>query len=107
MDFCPKTFTRLEEVVTQDKLYFKSHKTGAAYTAGPVNTMLVSEEIGQIHSGSRYQNTLKETAFEPTNPRTRPSKGCDKCGRKVISFQRLSEAKKVYYSCLCGNSWHN
>jgi DNA-directed RNA polymerase subunit M/transcription elongation factor TFIIS len=103
MDYCPTSQSLLEEVTTQDKLYFKSTKTGTVYEAGPENTMLASEETGEIHSVLKFQNALKVTAFDPTNPRM--YNPCDKCHRQIVSYQRLGEEKKTVYVCVCGNRW--
>jgi hypothetical protein len=104
--FCPQTGALLEEVTTGEKLQFITPKTGIKHSAGPADTLLLSEEIGEIPV-SRYKNTLTTTAFDPTNSRVRLPNGCEKCKRKVVSCQRLGEEKRMFYSCLCGNSWHN
>lgn len=107
MNFCPKSLTWLEPVTTGAKLEFKSAKVGTRYEAKPENTMLASAEVGKIHSVSKYKNTLKFAAYDKTNPRVRLDNGCEKCGRKVVSYQRLGEMKQVFYTCICGNQWNS
>lgn len=103
MDFCPVSRSLLEEVTTQDKLFFKSNKTGAIYEAGPENTMLASEESGEIHSVLKFQSALRVTAYDPTNPRA--YNPCTKCKRQIVSYQRLGDEKKTVYVCVCGHRW--
>jgi|SRR5271168_542520 len=105
MDFCPITQTLLEEITSEDKLLFKSNKTGTIYEASPEYTMLVSEDINELQSISKYKNTLTVSAYDSTNTRERIPGGCDKCKRKIVSLQRLGVEKRVVYSCLCGNIW--
>jgi DNA-directed RNA polymerase subunit M/transcription elongation factor TFIIS len=104
--FCPVSFTFLSEVVDQGDLKFKSDRTGNIYDATPINTLVANEETEQI-SASKFRRTLIVTAEDPTNPRQRVPDGCDNCGRKVVSYQRLGSRKIVFYKCLCGNEWHN
>jgi DNA-directed RNA polymerase subunit M/transcription elongation factor TFIIS len=105
--FCSQTLTLLENITTGDKLEFKSTRTGNKYPASPEFTKLAGEDTAEMQSYSKYQQTLIVTAYDPTNPRARIPNGCDRCGRKVVSYQRLGENKKVYYVCACGNNWHN
>jgi len=105
MDFCPITYMLLEEITSHEELLFKSNKTGTIYEAKPEHTMLMSEGVTDLHSISKYKNTLKVSAYDSINPRERLADGCDKCIRKIVSLQRLGDDKKVYYSCLCGNTW--
>jgi hypothetical protein len=95
----------LDEITTQEKLLFKSNKTGTIYEASPEHTMLASEGVSELQSASKYKNTLKVSAFDPINPRERIADGCEKCRKKVVSLQRLGDDKRVIYSCVCGNSW--
>lgn len=101
MDFCPVSFMLLEEITSQDELLFKSSKTGTVYKASPENTLLASEGVSELQSISKYKNTLKVSAYDPLNPKERIPGGCEKCGRKIVSLQRLGEEKRVVYSCLC------
>lgn len=103
MNFCQTSLSLLEEVTTQDKLLFKSSKTGTVYEATPESTLLASEEIGETQSTSKFQNALRVTAYDPVNPKVRNP--CTKCGRQVVSFQRLGEEKRVVHVCLCGHRW--
>lgn len=102
MDFCKESYTLLQPVTTGE-LKFKSDRTGAEYPAKPEHTLLAAEEIKVVQSVLKYKNTLSVTAFDPTNPRS--DIGCDKCGRAIVSFQRLGEEKKVVYVCICGNQF--
>lgn len=106
MDFCPVTYMLLEEITSEDKLLFKSNKTATIYEAAPEYTMLVSENISELQSISKYKNTLKVSAYDSINPRERLASGCEKCQRKIVSLQRLGAEKKVIYSCICGNIWN-
>jgi DNA-directed RNA polymerase subunit M/transcription elongation factor TFIIS len=106
-NFCPVSYTLLEEITSGNVLKFKSPKTGTVYEATPENTMLASEEVGEIHSVSKYKNTLKVSAYDPINPRIRLADGCENCGRKVVSYQRLGAEKRVFFACLCGKQWHH
>ncbi len=103
MDFCPTSRSLLDEVTSQDELHFKSNKTGTVYKANPENTMLASEETGEINSVLKFQNALKVTAFDPTNPRMHNP--CSACGRQIVSYQRLGDEKRTVYVCVCGNRW--
>lgn len=103
-DFCPSTLMLLTEITSQQKLTFKADKIGSGYEAEPEDTLLVSVDTGELYSVSKYASTLKVSAYDPVNPRERTS-GCDKCGRKILSLQRLGDEKRVVYSCLCGNSF--
>jgi DNA-directed RNA polymerase subunit M/transcription elongation factor TFIIS len=105
MNFDNDSLSLLTETTASGKLQFKSAKTGAIYDAEPHHTLLAGEEIGRIHSSSKYHNTLLATPYDPINPRVRIAEGCSECKRKVVSYQRLGDAKKVYYICLCGNRW--
>jgi DNA-directed RNA polymerase subunit M/transcription elongation factor TFIIS len=108
MVFCEKSYMLLEEITnTNGKLQFKSSKTGTVYDARPEDTMLASEEKSSVYTVTKFRNTLEVTAFDPTNPRVRLDKGCEKCGRKVVSYQRLSAEKKIFYACYCGNQYNN
>jgi DNA-directed RNA polymerase subunit M/transcription elongation factor TFIIS len=102
MDFCPQSFMLLEEITSQEKLLFKSGKTGTVYEANPEHTLLAREGVSELQSISKFKNTLKVSAYDPINPKERLSNGCEKCGRKIVSLQRLGEDKKVVYTCLCG-----
>jgi len=104
-NFCPRTLSLLEEVTTSGELKFKSPRIGTVYNSTPEATLLLSADMGQLQSGSRYRNTLKNTAYDSTNPRARVE--CGKCGRKVVSYQRLGEGKVAHYVCYCGHGWHN
>lgn len=104
MDFCKVSMCLLEEITSKDKLMFKSSKLGTIYEAQPEHTMLASESVGELHSISKYKNTLSVSAYDPINPRER-IEGCEKCGKKIVSLQRLGDEKRVVYSCLCGNQW--
>ena len=105
MEFCPVSYMLLTEITSQEKLQFKSNKTGTVYEANPENTLLASEEGSELESISKFKNTLKVTAYDPTNPRERIEGGCDKCKRKIVSLQRLGDDKRVVYVCLCGQQW--
>lgn len=105
MDFCPTTLSLLEEITSENALMFKSRKTGEIFKANPESTMLASKEEGEIYSVSKYRNTLNVSAYNPINPRERVKNGCRKCGRKIVSFQRLGENAKTFYTCICGNFW--
>jgi hypothetical protein len=96
----------LQENFTNGVLSFKSLKTGNEYAASAENTLLASEERSQTYNLTRYRNTLKTTAYDTTNPRVRLEKGCENCSRKIVSYQRLGLEKKIFYACICGNSWH-
>lgn len=100
--FDPDTQTLLEPV-TNGPLKFKSIRTGAMYVAGPEHTLLASDSEGQVDIMSKYKNTLKNTAYEPINPRM--ALPCPKCKRKITSYQRLGGEKKLIHVCLCGNIW--
>ncbi len=95
----------LLEPVTTGELKFMSMKTGAIFNAGPDDTLLVSESIGEVDILGKYQNTIRTTAYDSTNPRVKIDGGCPKCKRLVVSFQRLGTEKKVVYVCSCGYSW--
>jgi DNA-directed RNA polymerase subunit M/transcription elongation factor TFIIS len=105
--FCKDTLNLLEEITTGDVLMLKSNKTGNVYPADAESTKLAGEDTAEMQSYSKYQKTLTVTAYDPTNPRAEIPNGCDHCGRKIVSYQRLGEGKKVYYVCICGNNWHN
>jgi DNA-directed RNA polymerase subunit M/transcription elongation factor TFIIS len=105
MDFCETSLSLLEEVTSQDKLYFKSNKTGTVYEGTPESTMLASEEVGEINSVLKFRNALNVTAYDPVNPRVRVTCPNPKCGRKIVSFQRLGDEKRVVFVCLCGHRW--
>jgi DNA-directed RNA polymerase subunit M/transcription elongation factor TFIIS len=106
-DYDPYTLSLLEESTSGPTLQFVSRKTGMPFEASPEHTLLASGGVGRDLSSSKYRNALKVTAHDPTNPRERLKNGCENCGRKVVSYQRLGEMKTMYYVCLCGNSWHN
>lgn len=101
--FCPITGMLLEEI-TQNQLLFKSSKVGTVYEATPEDTLLVSEGIGEL-GNEKYVSTLAVAAFNPINSRVEIKEGCAKCGRKVVSLQRLGEEQRAIYSCLCSHSW--
>lgn len=103
MDFCPDTLMLLSEITSEDKLMFKSDKTGNIYEASDENTMLVSESSSELQSISKFKQTLNVTAYSDINPRIREE--CQNCKRKIVSFQRLGEENRVVYVCLCGNTW--
>lgn len=103
MDFDQINLTLLTPITVGDKLKFKSNKTGNTYDAKPEHTLLAGEEIGVVHSMSKYKNTIRTTAFDPTNPRI--EKPCPKCKAEIVSYQRLGDDKKVIYACVCGNIW--
>jgi DNA-directed RNA polymerase subunit M/transcription elongation factor TFIIS len=105
MSYDETTFSLLEEVTSGPKLIFKSRKTGSLKEASNEQTLLASGGVGRDLSSSKFRNTLGVTAYDPTNPRIRLT--CEKCKRKIVSYQRLGETKTMYYVCLCGNSWHN
>lgn len=105
MDFCPDTLMLLEEITNQDKLLFKSNKTGTIYAASDEHTLLVNESTSELQSISKYKQTLMVTAYSPINPKKRIPGGCEKCNRKIVSFQRLSEENRVVYVCICGFMW--
>jgi len=107
MHYDDETYSLLEEVTSGSKLQFRSRKTGKPRPALPEHTLLASGGVGRELYSSKYQNTLKVTAYDPTNPKIRLHQGCEKCNRKIVSYQRLGENKTMYYVCLCGNSWHN
>lgn len=95
----------LLEPVTVGELKFKAIKTGDEYPSKPEHTMLASEGIGDTDITKKYINTIRTSAYDPTNPKSKIPGGCSKCKRIVVSFQRLGEYEKVVYVCLCGNIW--
>ena len=107
MDFCPITKVLLTPITTGDTLKFKTSKTGTVYEAEAEHTLLAEENFNEVSSISKFSNTLSTSAYVPINPRERLEKGCRKCGRKVVSLQRLGDAKNVVYSCICGAQWSN
>jgi DNA-directed RNA polymerase subunit M/transcription elongation factor TFIIS len=98
-NFCPKTFSLLEPVFTNVLSWRGS--TGIVYPSTPEQTLIASADINQNMSGNKYQRKLPSTAYNPTNLRQRVA--CDKCGRKVVSVQRLDDT--LYYVCHCENVW--
>lgn len=102
MNFCPVTWMLLSEITSQDKLIFKSDKTGNLYEAKPEHTMLASEDMGELPI-FMFKNALHVAAYTPINPKARNP--CKKCNRQVVSYMRLGEEKKVIYVCLCGHRW--
>jgi DNA-directed RNA polymerase subunit M/transcription elongation factor TFIIS len=107
MQFCPRSLTWLVPITEGNKLEFISQKVGTRYAATPEHTLLASSEINELNATSKYKNALKFAAYDATNPRVRLEKGCEKCGTKVVSYQRLGESKQVFYTCLCGNQWNS
>lgn len=91
--------------ITAETLQFQSHKTGEVFPANDNDTLLYSEGIKGIDIRSKYKQTLRMTAHEPSNPKIIVDDGCVGCGRTIVSFQRLGENKKVIYVCRCGRSW--
>lgn len=102
--YCPHSLCLLQEDTSGDKLVFYNAVTNAVYPAKAEDTLLASADFGDI-GRSKYKNTLLVTAHDPTNPRVRMP--CRKCGRKIVSFQRLGDERRVYYVCLCGNQWNS
>jgi hypothetical protein len=100
MNFDPVSLSLLSEITVGDTLKFKSDKTGEIIKAEPKDTLLVSENLGQVDIYSKFKNTIKVTAFDPTNPRM--VSPCPKCKRQVVSYQRLGESKKLIKVCVCG-----
>lgn len=99
--FDPDTQTLLEPVtVGGTPLTWRSTKTGAIYPSSPEDTLLASENVGEINIPSKYKNTIKVTAYDPVNPFM--NHPCVKCKRQIVRFQRLGAEKKVIYVCLCG-----
>jgi len=90
--------------ITKDKLKFISKSTGVIYNATDEDTLLVSESVS-VDISSKYKNAIRTTAHEPINPYKILDKGCEKCSRKVVKYQRLGDSKKVITVCLCGNIW--
>src|SRR5271170_3491038 len=102
MDFCPVSMMLLDPITSQEKLVFKTNKTGAIYEAKPEYTLLASEGIGELQSISKYKNTLKVSPYDAINSRERIPDGCEKCSRKIVSLQRLGDGKRVVFTCVCG-----
>ena len=100
--FDPATQTLLEPVTT-GPLKFRSIRTGALFDATPEDTLLASNSESQVDIISKYKNTIRDTAYDPINPRMHAP--CPKCKRSITSFQRLGEAKKVIHVCICGHKW--
>ena len=92
--FDPLTQTMLEPL-SGDTLQFKSTLTGQIYEATTQDTLLFHENIGTRNFNSKFQKTLKATAFDPVNPFI--EKECPKCKRQLIKYQRLGDKKKVIY----------
>lgn len=104
MDFCPITLELLTPITSDGTLKFKSEKTGTVYDANDENTLLSSG--GTTDSVElKYKNVINFAAYDPTNPRVRLSSGCEKCGRKVLTMQRIGIDKKVIYSCYCSHQF--
>lgn len=104
MNFCPKTKMLLEDVTNGDALMFKASKTGNMYAAKPEHTMLASENMGDLQNASKFKNALHNLAFDRINARTEID-GCEKCGRKIVSYTRLGAEKRIFYACVCGHHW--
>jgi DNA-directed RNA polymerase subunit M/transcription elongation factor TFIIS len=100
-NYCEVCLGLREEITSGAKLQFKCNKCGEIYDAKPEQTLLVSEEIGAADSISKYKNSIRVTAHDPSNPRMEHP--CEKCGSKVTSYQRLGEKKKLVIVCECGN----
>lgn len=105
MNFDPVTLDLVTEVTTGETLKFKSGQTGALYEAKPEHTLLAGQGVRDLDSVTKYKDTLRVTAYDPTNARAEYPEGCPRCKRKVISFQRLGPEKRVVYVCLCGQQW--
>jgi hypothetical protein len=105
MDFDQNTFSLLtEEINTQGELVFVSPQKNV-FVARPEDTLLDSEDFSDTTSVRKFQTSIRETAFDSVNPRVAVEGGCPACKRLVVSFQRLGDAKKMLYKCLCGNEW--
>lgn len=107
MKFDQNSLTILEEITSQEELYFKSNKTGNLIKGEPTDTMLYSIDKGEIHSSSLYKNILKTVSVDPTNPKIEYPGGCPKCKRLIVSYIRTGEDKRTFYQCFCKTSWSN
>lgn len=107
MNFDEESLTLLDEITSQDVLFFKSNKTGNIIKAKPEDTLLDNMDLGKIHSVSKYKNTLRTIFWDPTNPLIVYTNGCPKCKRKIVRYMRSGEDKRTFYQCRCKATWSN
>jgi len=98
--FCTETESLLYEQTEAGELQFKSRE-GKIYSITTDDTMLDNEELGDAAAILKFDISKRVTAFDFVNPKT--EKECMQCHRKIVSFQRLGEQKKIVYACVCGN----
>lgn len=100
--FCDITNNFLTEALEGGRLVFKSPE-GRTYEASARDSMVRGDDFSAVRDVSRFENTLQETAFDIVNPRIVGP--CEQCGRRLVSYQRIGEAKHLFYACRCGHQW--
>ncbi len=100
----PESFTLLDIVTKNGELKFRSPTTGEEFPAQPEDTLLY-HNLNGTGGNAKFETALHFTPYVPINPRVIHKSGCSKCKNKLISFQRIGEARRVIYVCTCGHSW--
>lgn len=103
MSFCPECKNLLILDTSKGELTFRCSKCGQPYPAKPEQTLIAEGHIRTEESITKFNTFIANAAFDSINPRI--EKPCPKCKEKIISFVRVSEDQKVFYTCKCGFSW--
>ena len=102
--FCSNCQSLLVPNPVVGKLKYKCDKCGELIDANPENTILISEDTTASEQIGKYKHTISATAFDPISSKIMLPDGCEKCGRKIASYQLLGEKKTMVTVCLCGHT---
>jgi DNA-directed RNA polymerase subunit M/transcription elongation factor TFIIS len=101
MNFCIICESRLKEITTDTKLYFKCSKCEETYDSTPENTKMYEESFNKKNSMLKYRTFLRNAAFDNTNPIEK--RKCPKCPREEVRYAIIGSKKKYIYVCECGH----
>lgn len=94
----------LTPILEANELLLRS-PTGKIISASDEDTLLAKISNENIDPRRKYKNTIMYMAKDPVNPKKIIKDGCPECGRKVVSYQRISEEAIIIHGCLCGATW--
>lgn len=100
MKVCADCGNFLEESTITGTLQYKC-SCGRIWDGEEEDSLIRSEQKIDDNSFRRFRKLIVQSPFHPSIPKV--AVPCGKCKNPVVSYGRLGDEEKRYFSCICGN----